>query len=282
MRILIIGIGDAFTQLHFGSSALIEGPEGYVLIDCPDLIHRAIREAIQRAGWGVDASRIHDIVITHLHGDHSNGLESFGFARMLRCSQTPSEPPPRLHINEPASKRVWEKLAPAMDGTCLPRPPRLTDFFALNVIDPESEVIIAGLSVRCRFTRHPVPTTGLLVSDGTWTLGWSGDTSFEPAHIDWLNQADLIVHESNRGPVHTPIEALNVLPDEVRSKMRLIHLPDDFDHSSTDIGVLAEGDVLERPASSATSCRSWPELRDSSTPTRSDPPAPHADHSSES
>ena len=252
MQLLIIGVGDAFSQFHFGSSALIEGPGGYVLIDCPDLVHRAIREASQQAGWSVDASSIHDLVITHLHGDHSNGLESFGFARMLRRFQMPTEPLPRLHINEPASKRVWEKLAPAMDRTCLPHPPQIGDFFEVNTIDPTGESIIAGLSVRCRFTHHPVPTTGLLISDGTWTLGWSGDTSFEPAHIDWLNQADLIVHESNLGPVHTPIQALNALPSEVRAKMRLIHLTDDFGQSSTDIQILSEGDVLEPPVVSKT------------------------------
>lgn len=45
MRVFILGIGDAFTRLHFGSSALIEGPHGWVLLDCPDPIHRAIHEA---------------------------------------------------------------------------------------------------------------------------------------------------------------------------------------------------------------------------------------------
>ena len=44
MRALILGVGDAFTGRHFGSSALLEGPSGYVLLDCPDLVHRAIRE----------------------------------------------------------------------------------------------------------------------------------------------------------------------------------------------------------------------------------------------
>ncbi len=73
MRVLILGVGDAFTKIHFGSSALVAGPDGYLLIDCPDLVHRAIHEANRRAGWDVDASKIHDVLITHLHGDHCNG-----------------------------------------------------------------------------------------------------------------------------------------------------------------------------------------------------------------
>ena len=67
MRAVILGVGDAFTRLHFGSSALLDGPDGFVLLDCPDLVHRAIREATARVGWRVDASAIDDIIITHLH-----------------------------------------------------------------------------------------------------------------------------------------------------------------------------------------------------------------------
>ncbi len=68
MRVLILGVGDAFTRAHVGSSALVEGPDGYLLIDCPDPVHRALHHASRRAGWDVDASRIHDVLITHLHG----------------------------------------------------------------------------------------------------------------------------------------------------------------------------------------------------------------------
>jgi len=113
MRVLTLGVGDAFTKLHFGSSALIEGPHGYVLLDCPDLIHRTSHEATSRARWDVDASKIHDILLTHLHSDHCNGLESFAFARMILRMQDSSVSLPRIYINEPASGRIWERLAPA-------------------------------------------------------------------------------------------------------------------------------------------------------------------------
>ena len=53
------------------------------------------------------------------------------------------------------------------------------------------------------------------------------------------------MHESGPAPSHTPIEDLNALPDELRAKMRLIHLADDFDVSSTDIKPLHEGEVIE-------------------------------------
>jgi ribonuclease BN (tRNA processing enzyme) len=249
MRVLILGASDSFTRRGFGSSALIEAPEGYVLLDCPDLPHRALHEATARAGWRVDASRIDDVLLTHLHGDHCNGLESFGFARMLVRSKQPGAAVPRVFTNRAAADRLWERLAPSMEQQAwLDRPARLDDFFELRPLDPGTEVKVAGLRVRSRITQHPVPTTGFLIGDGTWTLGWSGDTPFEGAHVDWLAQADLVVHESGAGPVHTPIEALNALPSGIRARLRLIHLSDDFDPAATALRAVVPGEVLSVPA----------------------------------
>lgn len=254
MRILIVGVGDAFTRRHFGSSSLIEVPSAqtskpsYILIDCPDLIHRALHEAAIRAGWSVDASQIHDIIITHLHGDHCNGLESFGFFRRMQRMQNPGAniPRPRLHVCAPVAERLWQRFAPAMDAAMgNTRPSTLDDYFELCVLSPDRPAQVAGLTVRCRFTQHPVPTVGLLLSDGRSTFGWSADTPFEQEHVDWLaKSADLFVHECNNGAAHTPIEKLNALDEKVRRRMRLIHLPDDFDPTCTRIGILREGELL--------------------------------------
>ena len=247
MRVIILGVGDAFTSRSFGSSALILGPHGPVLLDCPDPIHRVIRSACEPHALDIDALKIHDIILTHLHGDHSNGLESFGFHRRFATKLiAPAPPKPRLHLTDAARSRLWEKLAPAMDGPVGgDRPSTLDDYYDLHAIAPETTASVAGLTVQCRFTGHPIPTVGLKISDGSSTLGWSGDTPFEQAHIDWLSDADLIVHESNLGGAHTPIDQLNALPDDLRAKMRLIHLPDDFDHACTDIRPLAEGELID-------------------------------------
>jgi ribonuclease BN (tRNA processing enzyme) len=251
MRVLITGVGDAFTRTHFGCSGVIQPHDarGFVLIDCPDLIHRTLHEAAQRSGWKLDVSMIDDVILTHLHGDHCNGLESFGFYRRIQRLRDPRAIRPRLHITEPVADRLWERLAPAMETPIGDdRISRLEDYFDVRILTPGTLATVGGLSVECRFTKHPVPTIGLLVREGDRSgrgLGWSGDTPFEREHIDWLNRAGVIVHESNVGPSHTPIERLNALPIEIKSKMRLTHLPDDFDPAATDIAILREGDVLE-------------------------------------
>jgi ribonuclease BN (tRNA processing enzyme) len=246
VKVLIVGVGDAFTRKHFGSSAVVRAPGGgFVLIDCSDLIHRALHEANRASGWPVDVAAIDDIIITHLHGDHCNGLESFGFYRRIARMKDAKMVRPRLHVTQPVAERVWQKLAPAMDGSMgSATSSRLEDYFDVRVLDPAKPATIAGLSVRCRFTKHPVPTVGLLLSDGSTIFGWSADTPFEKAHIDWLAQADVFVHESNQGVSHTPIESLNALDCGIKRKMRLIHLPDDFDPMTTGMAILREGEVL--------------------------------------
>ncbi|MBT8484627.1 MAG: MBL fold metallo-hydrolase [Phycisphaerales bacterium] len=246
MRLLIIGVGDAFTRVGFGSSGLLETASGFLLIDCPDLIHRALHEAATRAGWPVDASRIDDIIVTHLHGDHCNGLESFGFARRIARLTSPTVPRPRLHVTADVAARLWERLAPAMQAPLgEERDSRLDDYFDVRILTPGVEATIAGVTVTARTTRHPIPTIGVMITDDDGGLAWSGDTPYEEAHIEFLSDADVIVHESNRGIAHTPIESLNALPAELRRRMRLIHLPDDFDPACTDIRRLHAGDVIE-------------------------------------
>lgn len=247
MRALVLGIGDAFTAKSYGTSAVIEGPEGRLLLDCPDLIHRALREASEISGWDVDCRSFDDIAITHLHGDHSNGLETLGFKRLVYRLRKEHMVKPRIHTHLEAAGRLWEKLAPAMDAP-FEKPgvnSTLDDYFDIRPFQIGDTFTACGLTIQSRTTIHPVPTVGLKISDGTSTLGWSGDTAYDPEHIEWLSDADLIVHETNLGPAHTNVNMLNALPDDLRKKMRLTHISDEFDPASSDIPVLREGEVLE-------------------------------------
>jgi len=95
-------------------------------------------------------------------------------------------------------------------------------------------VLLDGRSV------HSIPTRALRIRAGGRCLGLSADTAFDPALIDWLAEADLIVHETGHGP-HTPYEKLAELPARLRAKMRLIHYPDDFDAAASLIEPLVPG-----------------------------------------
>lgn len=244
VRVLILGTGDAFTRTGFGSCALVEGPGGYVLIDCADPIHRVLAEASARAGWQADADGIDNVLLTHLHGDHCNGLEALGFARRILRDQREAAIP-RVYLNRQAASGLWPRLAPAMEvQRWFGRPARLEDYFELRPIEPARAFDVVGLRVECRMTSHTVPTSGFRIHGDGFSLGWSGDTTFDPEHLDWLLEADLVVHEAGLPPAHTPIGKLSELPAEVRGRLRLIHLPEGFDAAESGIERLHAGDVL--------------------------------------
>ena len=246
MRVLILGVGDAFSRVHYGSSCLIDTGRGYVGIDCPDPYHRVLHEASRAAGWRVTADHIDDYILTHLHADHCHGLETIGLSQWVARMRGQRHAPPRLHTSAYAADTLWRMLEPGM-GTLIGtgRHMTLEDYFDVRVLDPASEASVGALTVRTRVTTHHVPTLGLLLTDGVRTFGWSSDTRYEQAHIDWLSAADVIVHETSPLPAHTPVEHLNDQPEPLRRRMRLIHMPDGYDATRSDIRPLTEGEVLE-------------------------------------
>src|SRR5439155_2780974 len=66
--------------------------------------------------------------------------------------------------------------------------------------------------------------------------GVSADTAFDPTLVQWLQAADLVVHEASGGFMHTPYADLAALPETLRKKMRLIHYPDDFRSEERRVG----------------------------------------------
>jgi ribonuclease BN (tRNA processing enzyme) len=90
---------------------------------------------------------------------------------------------------------------------------------------------------------HTVPTTAFIVRAGGRCLGYSADTAFDQGLIEWLAGADLIIHETNPGLLHTPYADLAALPGALRAKMRLIHYPDDFDVDRSVIEPLHQGRI---------------------------------------
>ena len=54
-----------------GNAAVVEGPEGSVLVDC-GISRKALRQRADQAGC--DLSRVRAILVTHEHGDHTSGL----------------------------------------------------------------------------------------------------------------------------------------------------------------------------------------------------------------
>jgi ribonuclease BN (tRNA processing enzyme) len=245
MRIIPLGVGDAFTALYYSTCVAVEHDDTLVLIDCPHPIQKMMREAKLLSGVALDPARVSAVFLTHLHADHSSGLEGLGYWMFfLQKRKLP------LYLHADVLKDLWHghlsagmtHLMPAVGAPTIEM--NLESYFDVHLLDESRAVQHGPFSIECRKTIHHIPTTALRIAAGGRTLGHSADTAFEPELIDWLMKADLVVHETNYG-VHTPYEKLAALPPNIRERMRLIHYPDDFDVQSSVIEPLSQGRVYE-------------------------------------
>lgn len=236
-----LGVGDAFSALRYSSCLAVQAEGQVLLVDCPHPIRKMMREASQASGVELDADKVSGVVLTHLHADHSSGLEGLGyFSFFLLQRKLPVLTHPEV------ARRLWEghlaagmeALIPHLGGQ--PEPREWSDYFTHVPLSTEQAVQFGPFTVECRFTYHHVPTTALRIRAAGRTLGYSADTAFDESLIAWLAEADLVVHETNYG-VHTPYARLAALPAELRSRMRLIHYPDDFLLEASNIEPLVQG-----------------------------------------
>jgi ribonuclease BN (tRNA processing enzyme) len=244
LEVLPLGVGDTFTVRHNTTALLLRHQGEYLAIDCPDSYLRVLSQAALTSGWKLDPFDIPRVLITHVHGDHMNGLEGLAFFKHFVGQQRLT----LLAVPE-VREALWEgRLKSAMhqlwDGAKF-QARTFEDYFDYVPLPWDEETDVGPFSIRVKRTLHHVPTSALLVRVRGRCLGYSADTAFDPELIEFLREADLILHETNHGPAHTPYEKLLTLEPEVRAKMRLIHYADTFDADGSAITVAREGFPLE-------------------------------------
>lgn len=243
LEILPVGVGDTFSAKHNTTALLIRYESEYLAVDCPDTYLRVLSQAAATAGWPTLPTDVNRLLLTHVHGDHMNGLEGFAFYKhFIENKQLAlvAVPEVRKSIWEP---RLQASMGQLWDGT------RFTslsfdDYFDYQPLQWDTETQVGPFTIRARRTIHHVPTSALLISAGGRTMGYSADTAFDPALIEFLSGADSIIHETNYGPGHTAYEDLLALDERLRRKMRLIHYADHFDAAGSQIAVANEGEVI--------------------------------------
>jgi ribonuclease BN (tRNA processing enzyme) len=245
LRFTPLGVGDAFSSLYYSSCLAVEAEGARLLIDCPHPIRKMLREASLPPASPLDVGSFAAVVVTHLHADHASGLEGFGYFSYFVLRRKA-----RLYMHPAASADLWHghlkagmgQLMPSADAA--PEPRQLPDFFDLLPLDERCATVEPPFRIECRRTIHHVPTVALRIHAGGRCLAYSADTAFDPSLIDWLSEADLVIHETNLG-VHTPYERLAALPEALRAKMRLIHYTDMFDTSASVIAPLRQGETSD-------------------------------------
>ncbi len=235
-----LGVGDAFSAKYYSSCIAVCAEGRWLLIDCPHPIRKMLREASESLGIELDVGSFEAVAITHLHADHCSGLEGYGYFSHFALKRSAD-----LLIHPRVSEELWSgNLSAGMrqlrDADGCASAMGLGDYFSVQELSEEHSVELGPFRIECRLTKHHIATTAFRITAGGSSLGYSADTCFDPALIDWLAQSDLVVHETNLG-THTPYERLAELPQDLRERMRLIHFPDHFDGSASCIEVLEQG-----------------------------------------
>jgi ribonuclease BN (tRNA processing enzyme) len=242
-EVFVLGVGDTFSEIHHSSALLLVCEGFHLAIDCPDMYRGVLRAASKKCGRCLALSDIDHVLITHVHGDHMNGLEGVAFFKHFAERKRLA-----LIASHEVRASIWdERLKASMgalwDGQTV-RPMTFDSYFDHVPLPWGEDITLGPFTVRARQTIHHVPTSALLIEAAGRKLGYSSDTAFDPSLLEFLEPADLIIHETNFGPAHTPYASLAALPTEQKRRMRLIHYPDTFDLNASEITPLREGDVL--------------------------------------
>jgi ribonuclease BN (tRNA processing enzyme) len=215
------------------------------------------------------------VIVTHIHGDHVSGLET-----LLLWKKYFEKKKVRLHTSMSVFKALKESFFSSfsqgfssdLQGITQKHFEDYVDFLELG--EDQVNELEPGLTLEIRHNWHPTPTLGLRLAYRDRRISISGDTCYRPDLLQglrtqgklsktryerlcgpWLWDADVIYHEADGSPdgPHTFIGDLLNLPAETREKIRLVHVPDEFEtdvlpiaKEGEKISISGEGEVFLR------------------------------------
>jgi ribonuclease BN (tRNA processing enzyme) len=245
LAILPLGIGEYFTRKYFNSNFLLFLDDKIVAVDCPGPYRRILSEGAPALDGKLDYDQIDTVILTHLHGDHSNGLEELLLYRYYVINEKTD-----IYTSKAVGAELWDNklsasLAYRAQADCSGYRDLTPDLF-YNLHDCEfgDSFELYGARFEIQQTRHPVPTFGFRCWFGDKSLAYSCDTAFNMEYIEWLGECDFVIHECNTH-IHTPYTELLTVDPSILKKMHLIHISDEFDEAASKIPVLEQGKLLE-------------------------------------
>jgi ribonuclease BN (tRNA processing enzyme) len=227
MKLTFLGSGSAFIvgKDNYQSNLLIENEKGQrLLIDCGSDARQSLYEI------GFTHTDIDAIYISHLHSDHTGGLEWLAFS----CKFDQNAKKPKLYISSHLVHELWEQVLKGGLASLEGKIPELSTFFDVHPIDNNSSFIWSGIEFKLLQTIHVMsgyclePSYGLLFNIEGTEVFFTGDSQLTPYQIlNFYKMSDLIFQDceisQNPSHVHAHFNELKALPSEIKSKMWLYH-----------------------------------------------------------
>lgn len=262
MKIIAIGTGGALGE-KLNTNFVIEDNDGVngselLCFDCGRTWPEAMRKA------GLDWRRVGSVFVSHLHNDHTGGLEFLGFSSYFKMGYPFGQHKPYLVGLWEVIEGLWDKVLRGGMESIQNATTNLDTYFDPHRITPNgsfrwnSTKYDLVQTVHVVDNRRIVPSAGLrFKSDKNIRVFITGDTQFAPNQImSYYLDSDLIIQDcelaSYPGSVHAQYDELKTLPEEVKKKMWLIHcdaeLSDGILESAISdgfAGFVREGQVFE-------------------------------------
>jgi CRP-like cAMP-binding protein len=176
----------------------------------------------------IDAGLVDSLILTHVHADHDAGT----LQKALEAGRV-------TLFTAPVIFASWLRKWSALSGIPEDELRRLFDFHPVQVGRP---VDVGGAKLLFRFTLHSIPTLAFEAHYEGASFNYSGDTLNDPqvvdqmyragcmdperreelSHFDWSH--DLVFHESGVPPLHTPLALLEALDDDIKRRLRVLHV----------------------------------------------------------
>ena len=216
MKITMLGVGNGFSAGVYDNNALLEDGEQCALIDCGTTAWMSL-ELLGRKREEIDT-----IFLTHLHFDHSGGVESAALYGKYVAGRKY-----RLIVPKPIADLFWEGV---LRGTIENKGEGLTalaDYFEVETPEEgESFTLCSSVTAKWFSTNHVTGkfSCGLFLDKRiVYTSDMRNDL---PLLLDLEAQgAEVFFHDCQlkNAEVHADFETMMGYPEHIQEKMLLMH-----------------------------------------------------------
>jgi ribonuclease BN (tRNA processing enzyme) len=225
LEVQIVGAGSAFSKKYRKTSFVVTFPNGYrLLVDCGPDIPAGLDEL------GIPLDSIDGLLVTHLHGDHVNGIEELAFKNRYIFNRKMDLYVPALIADELWENSLKGGLEHTEEGIC-----DINDYFdCCNLFEYRGNPM--GITI---FKTDHVKNKLSYAIGFKEGLFYSGDTKFNLELIEYAHEHyRTIIHDCQvplptgkviKGGVHAHLHELMSLPEEIQKKTYMIHYGDNVD-----------------------------------------------------
>ncbi|WP_339315661.1 MBL fold metallo-hydrolase [Paenibacillus sp. FSL R10-2734] len=237
LSLQMLGTGNAFAKNYFNNNGLLLDNDYTLLIDC------GITAPLAMHTIGKTFHDVNATLITHIHADHVGGLEELALTLKHVYGQSMT-----LLLPETLIEPLWDNT---LKGGLYQKDAvaSLADIFEVTPMKPGITYKLSpSLSLEIIPTPH-IPgknSYSLLINN---EIFYSADMTFQPDLLISLVRERgirMILHDcqlGGAGVVHTTLEELLSLPEDVRMLIKLMHYSDEQPNF---VGLTGEMEFLEQ------------------------------------